>query len=46
MDGVIRMKGVPVCFGKVKARVCVAMYLEEAQCIQVNFINRLKQYEK
>ena len=29
------MKGTPVCIGKIKARCCVAMTLEEAQNIQV-----------
>lgn len=30
-DGGIRISGTPVCSGKVKARVCVAMTLEEAE---------------
>ncbi len=35
VDGFNKIKGTPISFGKVKARVCVAMNLDEAQNIQV-----------
>ncbi len=35
VDGLNKIKGTPISFGKVKARVCVAMNLDEAQNIQV-----------
>ncbi len=35
IDGSNKIKGTPISFGKVKARVCVAMNLDEAQNIQV-----------
>ena len=34
-DGTIKLKGLTICYGKVKARVCVAMNLKEAQNIKV-----------
>jgi hypothetical protein len=35
IDGSSKIKGTPICFGKVKARACVAINIEEAQNIQV-----------
>jgi hypothetical protein len=47
-DGSNKIKGTPISFGKVKARVCVAMNLDEAQNIQVflnlNLVSRKKSY--
>jgi hypothetical protein len=48
VDGFNKIKGTPVSFGKVTARVCVAMNLDEAQNIEVyldlNLVLRSKSY--
>jgi hypothetical protein len=40
---IARIKGVPVSSGKVKARCCVAMTLEEAQNIKVGILKNSRE---
>jgi hypothetical protein len=40
---IARIKGIPVSSGKVKARCCVAMTLEEAQNIKVSILKNSRE---
>ncbi len=40
---IARIKGIPVSCGKVKARCCVAMTLEEAQNIKVSILKNSRE---